>query len=368
MRHTWPPIYKLVHRSGNHSYIVDLGLRDGKRKRKAFRTRDEAETFAIEARQARRRVGELAFQLDAALMAEAAECHRRLFEHGLTLTRAAEFAIKHLATTAPTVRQITSEMVEAAARNGRRARTIEELRIRLAKFAATFGDRKPGTIGVKELAAWADGLKVSARTRAHYLTKVSQLYSYALRRGWVESNPVALLDRPQIVTSDPGIFTVEEAERLLKHAPEFGLLGYIVLGLFAGLRPAETMRLDAADVRLDAKAIIIGSHIAKHPSRRIVEIDDTLAAWLPRCIPQRGRVVSARNWRRRMAGLRKATGITQWPHDGLRHSAGSYYYALHGDARKAADRLGHSDTRVFHAHYKALVGKAEAERFWALRP
>jgi hypothetical protein len=30
--------------------------------------------------------------------------------------------------------------------------------------------------------------------------------------------------------------------------------------------------------------------------------------------------------------------------------------------------MGHSNPRIVHDHYKALVQKSDAERFWALRP
>lgn len=54
----------------------------------------------------------------------------------------------------------------------------------------------------------------------------------------------------------PKIFTVEEAQKLLKNADKFGLLPYLSLGLFAGLRSAELMRMDGADVKFEDRSII----------------------------------------------------------------------------------------------------------------
>jgi integrase len=66
--------------------------------------------------------------------------------------------------------------------------------------------------------------------------------------------------------------------------------------------------------------------------------------------------------------LRKAAGIESWPHNGLRHSFGSYHLAFHGDAIKTAQQMGHRSADVVHNHYKALVLKTEAEKFWKLFP
>ena len=66
--------------------------------------------------------------------------------------------------------------------------------------------------------------------------------------------------------------------------------------------------------------------------------------------------------------LAAAAGIKAWSDNALRHSFGSYQLAAYGDEKKTAMLMGHRNPDILHQHYKALVTKADAERFWALRP
>ena len=65
--------------------------------------------------------------------------------------------------------------------------------------------------------------------------------------------------------------------------------------------------------------------------------------------------------------LKKKWGIEAWPHDCLRHSFCSYYLAYHEDAAETALQAGHTEGILF-KHYRALVEKEEAEKFWKLMP
>ena len=108
--------------------------------------------------------------------------------------------------------------------------------------------------------------------------------------------------------------------------------------------------------------------MAKKRSRRVIEMADALVAWLKPTLPIKGPIVDGLEFRDNFDNLRAAAKLTEWPHNGLRHSFGSYHLAFHGDAIKTAMQMGHRDSNVVHNHYKALVFKTEAEKFWNLRP
>jgi integrase len=155
---------------------------------------------------------------------------------------------------------------------------------------------------------------------------------------------------------------------LLKNANDQGLLPYIALALFAGLRSAELMRLDGKDVNFEERAVVVGQQVAKKRSRRVVEMCDALYAWLIPLKPLKGAIVDTREFPDNLDALKGAAEIESWPHNGLRHSFGSYHLAFRGDAVKTAQQMGHRSSDVVHNHYKALVLKTDAEKFWSLKP
>ena len=128
------------------------------------------------------------------------------------------------------------------------------------------------------------------------------------------------------------------------------------------------MRLDGKDVNFEERAVVVGQQVAKKRSRRVVEMCEALYAWLIPLKPLKGAIVDTREFRDNLEVLEEAAEIESWPHNGLRHSFGSYHLALYGDAVKTAQQMGHRSSDVVHNHYKALVLKTEAAKFWSLKP
>ena len=367
----WPPIHALTYTSGKTAWQVACMV-NGQRIRDTYPTKAEAEDRATEIRTQVENEGRSAFTMPTAVRVEAVRAVKQLAPHKATITEAVDFYVEHVLKyrTAPTVAEIVKRLVTEAEGNKRRDRTVKDLRMRLEQFAKNFGDRQLASITREELAAWLNDPTLGARSRINYAVKASQLYNFAIRNQWAEYNIAASLPRPTAEDAEPEIFTAEQAARLLEHAAEYDLLPYVALGLFAGLRSAELLRLDWSAVKLGERSIIIAAGVAKKRSRRVVEINDTLAAWLPSCAKRKGMVVEIPDQRtlyKRLAELATAAGLTKWQDNGLRHSCATYSLALTGDAVRVAYQLGNSADMI-HRHYKALVTKAEAEKFFTLRP
>jgi integrase len=162
----------------------------------------------------------------------------------------------------------------------------------------------------------------------------------------------------------PEILTVPQIQRLLDAAQSYAggsVLPYLVVSLFAGLRPTEARRL-AWDRITDR--ILISGDICKTGRARSVEIDDTLRAWLDAC---RGQSFCPANFENHLRRVRSLAGIERWPQDVLRHSAISYYWRKTGSFGDTAKRHGNSEA-VIRKHYDGNATVEAAAAFWALRP
>ena len=83
---------------------------------------------------------------------------------------------------------------------------------------------------------------------------------------------------------------------------------------------------------------------------------------------QEGIPIAEREPDKRPKGLATAAGV-DWIQDGPRKTFASAHYALHGDAAKLAAVLGHTGGHdVLFRHYRGLMTKAQARRFFAVRP
>jgi integrase len=367
----WPPIYRVQNRSGNPSFQVAIGKVENKRKRVSFPTLQEAETYAEQARIKRANEGMAAFTLSREILLDADRSNRLLTPNGVSIWEAAKYYERHVLAykSAPIVREIVEKWIVEGERMNNRPRTLQDKKSRGNQFAEDFGERKLSEITKDELKDWLEDDEWEPATKIGYHTKISQLYNFALGEGWVDTNLTETIKRPKVEETTPEIFTVEEADKLLSNASQFGLLPYFALGFFAGIRSAEMMRLKGEAIKFTQRVIVIGPEVAKRRSQRIVEMNDTLLYWLApfKSQLQSGPIVDASKFRWKKEQLLEAAGVAQWKANGLRHSFGSYHLAAYESAEKTSAQMGNSPN-IVHKHYKALVTKAESERFWSLRP
>ena|ERR1017187_7635000 len=111
-KRSWPNVYTRVHRSGQVSYVVDLGLINGKRERYSFKAKDEAGTFAEQTRIERTNQGAAALALPYEIKVDAVKAHSLLAAHSVSLQEAARYYLKHVIAykNAPTISQIVERM------------------------------------------------------------------------------------------------------------------------------------------------------------------------------------------------------------------------------------------------------------------
>lgn len=340
----------------------------GKRKRKFFETKEQAQSFAAFKNAELRKFGVEGAEFSSRLREEAAECVERLSAYGKTLTDATDFLVAHLKASerSITTAALVEQLIAAKKADGMSKRYIEDLRSRLPRFAKKFDGQMVATITSTEIDNWLRALEVGATTRNNFRRTLVMMFNHAIARGYATDNPAAKTAKAKVVDSPPGILTVQQTARLLEAAPP-ELLPYVAIGAFAGLRRAELERLDWSDVHFDADLIEVTAQKSKTARRRFVKIQPNLRAWLLPVRNHMGKVTSD-NFPKQLDAAREAAGITEWPDNALRHSFASYHLAHFKDAAALALEMGHTDSGMIFNHYRQLVRPKEAERYWNIKP
>jgi integrase len=262
--------------------------------------------------------------------------------------------------------QLVKELVAAKERDGASVRHVGDLRSRLNIFANKFDGQMVATITSAEIDDWLRALPVAPITRNHYRVLIGLAFNYAVQRGYAMSNPARKTAKAKEPKTDIGILTVAQAARLLESATP-GILAYIAIGLFAGLRRAEIERLDWSEIDFESGLIEVKAEKSKTAQRRFVTLQPNLREWLLPVRKHRG-AVTPEDFNKLFVQAREAAGITEWPDNALRHSFASYHLAHFKNAAATALELGHHDSRITFAHYRELVKPKEGERYWNIKP
>jgi integrase len=274
------------------------------------------------------------------------------------------YKAKHKTVTPKRVADVVAELLALKESRGAAARYLDDLRLRLDKFAAAF-QCNIGSVTTPDVQSWLDGLKLSSQTYANNRRVVHLLFEYGVARGYCLDNPAAKVERPKIRNGEVEIFTPDETRKLLTAAaPDF--LPALALGMFAGLRSAEIERLDWRDIDLKQAHVVVSASNAKTASRRIVPIAENLALWLAPYAGRTGKVWQGGWLYKAQQDTAKAAGVA-WKANGCRHSCASYMFALTNDAGRIAGFLGNSAS-VIHRHYRQLATPADAQKFFSVKP
>ena len=134
-----------------------------------------------------------------------------------------------------------------------------------------------------------------------------------------------------------------------------GLLGYVILTLFCGVRAEEAKGLEWKDVNddLNEPFLTVSAKIAKKRRIRNVELPPNAVLWLSLIKDRSGKVVELRDKNhfdtmfrkmREHAGFKEkgddGRWVSTWNNNAIRHSFGIYHFALYGDPIKTAVQMG----------------------------
>ena len=366
---TKPPFRLRPYRDGNRRalrFVVNFA-ENGKRSRKFFETKREAESF-VQARniefqnQGRERV-----EFPSWLRIMAGKCNARLEPFGKTLEGATDHFVRWLEASAKgcSVADLVVELLRSKLADGASEDHLADLRIRLNRFTADMGEQNAATVTTAQIDDWLRALQLSPQSRNNYRTVLNNLFNFAISRGYAVANPVERTAKAKVTRGAPEILTCTQAVALL-NACDADTLPYVAISLFAGLRAAEAERLDWSEVDLDGGHIQVKGAKAKTGARRLIPISENLAAWI-RPLARRNVSVAPLALRDRLDAAKARAGFKTWPANAMRHSFASYRLAQCADAARVSLEMGKSPQIIF-AHYRELVKAKDAARYWQITP
>ncbi|MDP6914854.1 MAG: hypothetical protein QGF29_07090 [Verrucomicrobiota bacterium] len=234
-------------------------------------------------------------------------------------------------------------------------------------------DTQVATISPEMIESWVDeggvrGGDWATITKATSLKRIRGFFTWCIKKDFLSTNPGAKLEGFILDDSEPCYLKLDQVIEFLeitrKHDPE--LLTPAALNLFCGIRPSEVRRMTQANISIADREIELKGKQTKTRRRRFVDISDNCLEWL-----KLGGKMPLPNlnhrWHTLIAEAKAEMGFDKWPHDCLRHSYCSYYLAAHENAAKAALQAGHTESILFR-HYRKLVKKEQAEKFWNIYP
>lgn len=240
----------------------------------------------------------------------------------------------------------------------------------LRPFARRFQSATISAVTAGDVEGYIASVRGSPRTKNNVTATLKTLFTWAQRHGHLRADrpPVTdALSKMRLANPTPEIFTPAEMAKLLAAARDHepGMLPFLAIGGFAGLRSAEIARLEWSAVDLQTGYIKIAWDIAKTRQRRLVPISANLKEWLLLHSKREG-MVTPENHRRGISRCANRARVP-WKSNALRHSFGSYRLAEVQDAAKVSLEMGNSPQMLF-KHYRELVTPEQAKQWFGIMP
>jgi integrase len=393
---------KVTVRAGKNNnkkvWVVDHTPPGGKRKRKVFQRKTDAETEAEAIRSEATQSGLIWLGLSASERRELVSVYGEIKGEGHTLRsvwEAFKSAGKRPAPAGKTLGSAAAAFMEEKRLAQLSAKSLAWYKSGLGNFVAGREAAPLGSITRDMVLEWLRNPQWGPRTFNARRSCMQIFFEWCKALKFIgeiptESIPRIAEKRMPDLDVPPVILCLEQAAALLSATLRLdrGLIPYVAAGLFAGLRPEkEAGRLCKAHIQ-DGLLYVPGAN-AKDRQRRHIEIHPTLKAWLAL---EGGDYAQARedgkpgticNLRKRFEAVREAAGLirrvkvegkerlqiefTGWDQDCLRHSFASHFLPVFG-ADKTIEAMGHGDYDMLFRHYRALVTPREAKAYWEITP
>lgn len=295
-----------------------------------------------------------------------------LLEHCRRVIRLGSEALRQEKETVNFRRAVEETLRVKAQRARRTQQDIRYCMKRLMLRAPGLAERPVRAIRARECAMMLERAFDTPTQRRKARAILSGVFTIARRRGWCASNPVAMVERPQVREKEIAPLSLAESRRLMQEAcrkPHLPCAAAVGLMLFCGVRPQEVTRLHWQDIDFEEKEVIIAPRHSKTGGGRHIALSPSLHRLLRKLRPPNnaGRICPP-NWRARWRELRHAARFPSWTQDILRHTYASFHVKMYHDLATLQIYMGHRSTALLHTRYVNLRGvlRRDAPAFWRI--
>jgi len=367
--------------SGEVVYRVS-GWLEGKRYRKNFPTRPEAETErqVLEACRLQRETGfhTTVTRLTNDQLHEAETAFRLLANHPHRLSFYVEFALANYRDTERNITLADAIAGYMAAKQTECERTLlsgsqlGSIKYELKVFQQYFPTLRLGECSPTLLVQYFERGAPSLKTYNNRRGILSTFFKFALRKDWIINNPLEKVDYHRIAHRRGSAKTLSaiQAKELMSYVENYengALVPFFALCLFVGIRPCvrrgEIFKLRPEQIHLDTGVIHIEPDVSKVRMKRHVTIQPNLSAWL-RAYPLEKFPIIMPNMQHIRARIAKQFGLS---HDIMRHTFISMFVAKFRSLGEAALQAGNSES-IIRKHYLDLKSQTEATQFFGILP
>jgi site-specific recombinase XerD len=242
--------------------------------------------------------------------------------------------------------------------------TMSDIRTRLRTFGKYFGDVPFNQITPDQLDTFLL-TRNEGGDRHAFWKRLRPMFKYAVAiKNWSASNPMDKLGTPSSGKPKRAIYTPEQFAKLIEaaKADETALRYIVLMGTgflrfeeLVGTRKSEVLKWE--DIQIDRlinikKEVAKGTHRVEGDERNIpLTKGESLATWLYQQMDGKnltGRIIpiSDKALRNKMTAIFEKAGVKQVD-NGFRHSAISYYLAMHPDVgvTRVSRWAGNSEAR-----------------------
>ena len=145
----------------------------------------------------------------------------------------------------------------------------------LKQFKEYFIDKNILSLSTDEIRDFLYQDRITAKTRAHYLTVINSLYKFLIENNFLNSNPTGTIKLPKLEKKLPEYLTIDEVDKILNIIPtkpiDYRNIAMLETIYASGLRVSELVNLKINN--LDFNECIIRIY-GKGNKERIVPIND----------------------------------------------------------------------------------------------